>query len=57
LSATPYHLTTSIANAAAAAGINYFDLTEDVGSTRLVKGLAASPSYSRFLGVSVIRGE
>ena len=41
LSAAPYHLTISIAEAAAEAGINYFDLTEDVASTRHVKALAA----------------
>lgn len=41
LSAAPYHLTVSIAEAAAAAQTNYFDLTEDVASTRRVKALAA----------------
>lgn len=40
LSAAPYHLTTRIANAAAATGAAYFDLTEDVASTRHVKSLA-----------------
>lgn len=40
LSAAPFHLTTRIANAAAAAGIHYLDLTEDVASTRHVKQLA-----------------
>ena len=42
LSAAPFHLTTTIAEAAAAAGIHYLDLTEDVASTRRVKELAAS---------------
>lgn len=41
LSAAPYHLTTRIADAAAAVGIHYLDLTEDVASTRHVKALAA----------------
>jgi saccharopine dehydrogenase-like NADP-dependent oxidoreductase len=41
LSAAPYHLTTRIAEAAAAAGVHYLDLTEDVASTRHVKELAA----------------
>ncbi|MDA5193181.1 saccharopine dehydrogenase family protein [Govanella unica] len=40
LSACPYHLTPYIARAAKAAGVHYFDLTEDVESTRLVKELA-----------------
>ncbi len=41
LSAAPYHLTTVIAQAAAACGVHYLDLTEDVASTRQVKELAA----------------
>ena len=41
LSACPYFLTPAIAAAARAAGSHYFDLTEDVGSTRIVKQLAA----------------
>ena len=41
LSAAPYHLTTRIAEAAKEAGAHYFDLTEDVASTRVVKALAA----------------
>jgi saccharopine dehydrogenase-like NADP-dependent oxidoreductase len=40
LSAAPYHLTTLIAEAAAACAIHYLDLTEDVASTRRVKELA-----------------
>jgi saccharopine dehydrogenase-like NADP-dependent oxidoreductase len=40
LSACPYFLTPAIAAAARAAGSHYFDLTEDVGSTRIVKQLA-----------------
>ena len=42
VSAAPYHLTASIAEAAARASVNYFDLTEDVASTRRVKALAAN---------------
>jgi saccharopine dehydrogenase-like NADP-dependent oxidoreductase len=41
LSAAPFHLTTAIAEAAARAGIHYFDLTEDVASTQAVRALAA----------------
>jgi len=41
LSAAPFHLTTRIAAAAKAAGAHYLDLTEDVASTRAVRGLAA----------------
>lgn len=40
LSALPYNLTPMIARAAAKAEVNYFDLTEDVASTRVVKDLA-----------------
>jgi saccharopine dehydrogenase-like NADP-dependent oxidoreductase len=40
LSAAPFHLTTRIAEAAAASGVHYLDLTEDVASTRRVKELA-----------------
>ena len=40
MSAAPFHLTTRIAEAAAAAGVHYLDLTEDVASTRRVKELA-----------------
>ena len=37
ISACPYYLTPAIAQAAVAAGAHYFDLTEDVESTRRVK--------------------
>ena len=40
LSACPYYLTPAVAKAAKAAGAHYFDLTEDVASTRAVKALA-----------------
>ncbi len=40
VSAMPYHLTPVIAGAAKECGAHYFDLTEDVESTRVVKGLA-----------------
>lgn len=42
LSAVPFHLTVTIAEAAAAAGVHYLDLTEDVASTREVKRIAAT---------------
>jgi len=41
VNATPFHLTSPIAEAARAAGTHYLDLTEDVASTRRVKELAA----------------
>jgi saccharopine dehydrogenase (NAD+, L-lysine-forming) len=41
ISAAPFHCTPTIARAACAAGAHYFDLTEDVASTRVVKALAA----------------
>ncbi len=40
LSACPFHITKFVAMGAAKAGIHYFDLTEDVACTNLVKGLA-----------------
>jgi saccharopine dehydrogenase-like NADP-dependent oxidoreductase len=40
LSATPYSLTATIAEAAKRAGAHYLDLTEDVESTRTIKRLA-----------------
>lgn len=40
VSAMPYHLTPVIAGAAKDVGAHYFDLTEDVESTRVVKQLA-----------------
>ncbi|MCR4268531.1 saccharopine dehydrogenase family protein [Nitratireductor sp. ZSWI3] len=42
LNAAPYHLTVPIAEAAAAGGVHYLDLTEDVRSTRRVKEIAAA---------------
>ena len=44
LSATPYHLTATIAEAAKRAGAHYLDLTEDVESTRTIKKLAEGAS-------------
>lgn len=41
VSAAPYNLTPAIAEAALKAGAHYFDLTEDVESTCVVKQLAA----------------
>ena len=40
ISAAPFHLTPTIAAAAKMAGAHYFDLTEDVASTRAVRELA-----------------
>jgi saccharopine dehydrogenase-like NADP-dependent oxidoreductase len=42
ISACPFHLTPAIAAAAVEVGAHYFDLTEDVESTRRVKALAAT---------------
>src|SRR5512140_3229841 len=44
ISACPFYLTPLIAGAAKEAGIHYFDLTEDVQSTRVVKKLAEGAS-------------
>ena len=44
LSATPYHLTATVAEAAKSAGAHYLDLTEDVESTRTIKRLAEGAS-------------
>src|SRR5215208_6316033 len=40
LSAAPYHLTGHVAQGARLADVHYFDLTEDVATTRMVKELA-----------------
>ena len=40
LSAVPFSLTRHVADGAAAAKVHYFDLTEDVETTRHVKALA-----------------
>jgi len=40
LSATPYNLTATVAEAAKKSGAHYLDLTEDVESTRLIRKLA-----------------
>ena len=42
VSALPFYLTPRVAGAAVAAGAHYFDLTEDVESTRRVKDLATN---------------
>ncbi len=44
ISATPFHLTTTIASAAVQAGAHYFDLTEDVSSAAAVAQLAEGAS-------------
>ncbi len=48
LSATPYHLTATVAEAAKAAGAHYLDLTEDVNSTRTIRKLADG-AHSAFI--------
>lgn len=42
VSCLPFHLNGGVAEAAASAGVHYFDLTEDVPTTARVKELAAS---------------
>ncbi len=44
VSALPFALTTMVARAAVALGVHYFDLTEDVACTRVVKDLAKGAS-------------
>lgn len=41
VSCLPYHLNLPVAKAACAAGVHYFDLTEDVPTTRAVREMAA----------------
>ena len=41
INALPYDLAPDVARAAAAAGVHYFDLTEDVGATREIRRVAA----------------
>lgn len=41
VSCLPFHLNTDIAKAASSAGVHYFDLTEDVPTTRRIQELAA----------------
>jgi len=42
LSCLPYHLNSNVASAAHALGLHYFDLTEDVPTTRHIRDLAAT---------------
>lgn len=44
LSCLPYHLNIGIAEVAHSLGIHYFDLTEDVGTTKRIRDLAATSS-------------
>ena len=46
VSAAPYSVTKSIAEAAHIAGIHYLDLTEDVATTRIVKELAKTSTHA-----------
>src|SRR5690348_9562594 len=41
VSASPFHFTQRVAAAAKAVGTHYFDLTEDVATTKAIKALAA----------------
>ncbi len=42
LSCLPYHLNMDVARAAHAEGLHYFDLTEDVATTKFIRDLAAT---------------
>jgi saccharopine dehydrogenase (NAD+, L-lysine-forming) len=42
LSCLPYHLNRGVAEAASDLGIHYFDLTEDVGTTEMIKQLSTT---------------
>ena len=44
LSAVPFSFTSHVAEGAVAAGVHYFDLTEDVETTRHVNELAKTPA-------------
>ena len=68
LSAAPFHLTARVAEAAARVGCHYLDLTEDVATTRTVKGLAQgaktafipqcglAPGFISIAGAELARG-
>ncbi len=47
VSCLPYHLNITVAEAAHAAGVHYFDLTEDVPTTQRVIELSAAPASGR----------
>ena len=49
VSAAPFAVNPTVANAAAQAGVHYLDLTEDVSVTRFVKELAASGQGRAFV--------
>jgi saccharopine dehydrogenase-like NADP-dependent oxidoreductase len=44
ISALPFHCNTTVAKIAAAVGVNYFDLTEDVETTKAVSAFASTSS-------------
>jgi len=46
VNAAPFHATREVASAAAAAGVHYLDLTEDVASTEAVRALAQGAASS-----------
>lgn len=49
VSAAPYFLNKTIAAACAQAGVSYFDLTEDVGTTHFIRELAAKSPRVTFM--------
>jgi saccharopine dehydrogenase-like NADP-dependent oxidoreductase len=46
INAMPYYLAVPIATAAKAAGVHYFDLTEDVRATHAIRALAADSTHA-----------
>jgi saccharopine dehydrogenase-like NADP-dependent oxidoreductase len=49
VSAAPYYLNKGVAGACAKAGVSYFDLTEDVETTKFIRTLAAKNSKATFM--------
>ena len=49
VSAAPYFLNRAIAEACAAARVSYFDLTEDVATTKFIRGLARKTKGATFM--------
>ncbi|WP_246794978.1 saccharopine dehydrogenase C-terminal domain-containing protein [Burkholderia perseverans] len=46
VNALPYYLAVNVARAARAAGVHYFDLTEDVRATQAIRGLADGAEHA-----------
>jgi len=46
INAMPYYLAVTVATAAKAAGVHYFDLTEDVRATRAIRAIAETSTHA-----------